>query len=124
MNPHLDLRVAYGCFLFYGLSWLTIGTGIAVLTTLPPNEGLAALLGIGIAAPLILASFVALLVGIVAGLFLSQGEWPLFVVSALSLMIPIAIFREYVGQNGATALAISGGLIITLIAGRGLWRNM
>jgi len=120
----MNLRLAYACFLFCGLSWFTIGTGVAVLTTLPPNEGLAAGLGIGIAVPLMIGTFMAMFAGMVVGLFVEQGPPPMVVLSVLSLVTPFAVLRDYSSQNISTALAITGGLIITLIAGRGLWRNL
>ena len=119
----MDLRLAYACFLFYGLAWLTMGVGVVLVTVLRPfDEGWAALLGIGIAVPLLLASFVTLLVGIVESVILCKRS--LTVLSVLSLVTPVVDFGEYGGEGVSTALAVSGGLAITLISGRGLWRNI
>ena len=90
----VEYDCAYGCFLFCGLAALSG----SLMEAIPKDEGTTVLLGYFVAIPLVLASFVALLSGIVLCLRLWK-HWPLVILSAMSVLFVAALF---IGHGSAT----------------------
>ena len=98
----------YGCFLFCGVAAL-LGS---IMEALPKDEGTAALLGFFVAIPLAVASFVALVAGIVLCMQLPM-HWQLVVLAGMSVLFVGALLTGY----GSTSIAIVYGAAVVAISG-------
>lgn len=99
---------AYGCFLFCGLAAL-VGS---LMEVIPKDEGAAALLGFFVAIPLVVASFVALVGGIVLGMKLPK-HWSLVLLPGMSILFVAALLTGY----GSTAISIVYGAGVVSVSG-------
>ena len=103
-----DYDRAYGCFLFCGLAAL-LGS---LMEEIPKDEGTAALLGFFVAIPLVVASFAALVCGIVLSMKLPK-HWSLVLLPGMSILFVAALFTGY----GSTAISIVYGAGVVTVSG-------
>ena len=99
---------AYGCFLVCGLAAL-FGSLIEIV---PKEDGAAALLGFYVALPLVLASFAALVGGIVQCIRLPKRE-RLVIMSIMSLLFLVALFTDH----GSVTISVLYGLGVGWMSG-------
>ncbi len=103
--------VAYGCFLFCGLATLSIS---AVMYA-PIDEGLKVFL-LFWASPLILASLVVMLIGIVLSVRLWR-HWALLILSIMSVLYVAEMVFEYGSSAFYNAVPVVYGIGVVTICG-------
>lgn len=86
----LKYDIAYGCFLFCGVTALFIGS----LSFIPMDDGTAGGLGFLVVIPLSMASLAAMAVGLVSTILLYR-HWPLIVLSFSSVLFLAVTVTEY-----------------------------
>src|SRR5262245_7900353 len=110
----LKYDLAYGCFLFCGLTALFA----SLMEIVPMDEGTAMLLGRLVALPLILGSLVALVARIVLCVRLWK-HWPLVILSGMSVLLIARILTQYGGIALFKRVAIVYSVGVVAISG--LW---
>ena len=113
-GKRFECDLAYGCFLFCGLTALII----CVMGAIPKDEGTAALLGFFVAIPLVIASIAAMVVGIILCVRLWK-KWPLVILSGMSILFIAELFTEYGSTAFYNAVPIVYGVGVLVISG--LW---
>ena len=111
----VEYDLAYGLFLFCGLAAL-LG---ALMEAIPKDEGTAALLGFFVAIPLVIASFAALVGGIVLCMRLPK-QWPLVILSGMSALFVAGLFIVNGSSAFYYAISIVYGAGVVAISGLSL----
>ena len=116
-GARFEYDLAYGCFLLWGLTVLSISVIRASYTDAEWAGGAGGILLLLL--PLILASFIAVLVGIVLSIRLWK-HWPLLILAGISVLLTIMDFST---QYGSTAFRNAVSIVygVGVAAMSGLW---
>ena len=107
-----EYDLAYGCFLFCGLTALTI----SAMSAIPMDSGTAGGLGFLVAIPLFLASLMTIVSGIVLSVRLWK-DWPLITLFGMSVLFLAEFFTEYGSTAFYNALPVVYGVGVFAISG-------
>lgn len=107
-----EYDLAYGCFLFSGLTALIISG----MSAIPMDSGTAGGLGFLVAIPLFLASLVAMVSGIVLSVRLWK-DWFLVTLSGMSVLFLAEFLTEYGSTAFYNAVPVVYGVGVVAISG-------